>query len=187
MKTQSDALAVPSNNSQPVDPGIGARAASDALVASPENLDPGELLDRIRERGHLVLRVVGGSMGPWFVPGDLIVVQQVKARTVRRGEVVVFVRDSLLIAHRVINVLGAGPTGEMSWKTKGDSAERYDPPVFERELIGRVTSIERAGRSFSLQSPGWAAAGSLLAFLSPLSWFTYPVARLVRRLFKASQ
>ena len=87
---QIDALAVPSTDSQSVDPGIGAQEGTTPL-ASPENLSPPQLLDRIRERGHLVLRVAGGSMGPWFVPGDLIVVQRVEPRMVRRGNVIVFV------------------------------------------------------------------------------------------------
>ncbi len=121
-------------------------------------------------------------MGPWFVAGDLIVVQRVDPPTVRRGNVVVFLRGNLLVAHRVIKVLGAGPNGELGWKTKGDSAEEYDPPVFERELVGLVTFIERAGRSTSLQSAGWIAFGGVLAHLSPWSRFWYPVAHLTRRL-----
>jgi hypothetical protein len=103
---------------------------------------------------------------------------------VRRGDVVVFHRSRILIAHRVIKVLGCGPAGELHWKTKGDSAERSDPLVFERELVGRVAFVERAGRSFSLQSPSWMAAGWALAVLSPSSRFWYPMAHFIRRLCK---
>lgn len=175
------ALALPSSDSQPADPGTAASQTSNTLVASVGNLDPAQLLDRIRERGHLVLRVVGGSMGPWFVPGDLLIVQRVEPRSVRRGNVVVFRRNGLLIAHRVISVRGAGPTGEPCWKTKGDSAEQPDPPVFERELVGYVTSIERDGQSFSLESPTWVAAGWVLAHVSPCSRWWYPIAHVIRR------
>ena len=170
----------PSSDSQSADPGAGARQVSNALVASAENLDP-LLLDRVRERGHLVLRIAGGSMGPWLVPGDLLVVRRVAPRSVRRGNVVVFLRNGLLIAHRVISVLGAGPTGELNWKTKGDSAEQPDPPVFEKELVGRVTSIERDGQSFSLESPSWVTVGWVLAHVSLWSRFWYPIAHVIRR------
>jgi signal peptidase I len=182
-----DASSGSSKDSQSVEHGIQASQpanAASALVASPESLGPQQLLDRIRERGHIVLRVAGGSMGPWFLPGDFIIVQEVEPPTVRRGDVVVFQRRGLLIAHRVIKLLGGGSTGELCWKTKGDSAERSDPLVFERELVGRVAFVERAGRSFSLQSPVWIAAGRALALLSPSSRFWYPVARFIRRLYK---
>lgn len=164
-----------------------AEACAASLVASPESLDAHQLHERIRERGHIVLRIVGGSMGPWFVPGDFIVVREVKPSKVRCGDVVVFQRGGLLIAHRVINALGAAPTGELRWKTKGDSAERCDPVVFERELIGRAAFVERAGRSFALQSPSWVAAGWLVALLSPSSRFWYPIAHVISRLCKARQ
>ena len=178
---RTDTLALPPRDSQPADPGTGARQGSNELVANAENLDPPQLLDRIRERGHLVLRIAGGSMGPWLVPGDLLVVKRVAPRSVRRGSVVVFLRDGLLIAHRVISVLGAGPTGELCCKTKGDSAEQPDSPVFERELVGRVTSIERDGQSFSLESPSWVTVGWVLAHVSLWSRFWYPIAHVIRR------
>lgn len=179
--------AVPSNDSQLVHSGIQTSQPAGALVADPESLSPHQLLARIAERGHIVLRVVGGSMGPWFIPGDFIIVQEVKAPTVRRGDVVVFRRGGLLIAHRVVKVLGAGSTGELRWKTKGDSAERCDPVVLEGELIGRVGFVERAGRSISLQSPSWIATGWLLALISPSSRFLYPLAHAITRLYKPPQ
>ena len=178
------AFAVSSKDNQSIEPGIEAGQSGSTLVASAEDLDPRQLVDRIGERGHIVLRVVGGSMGPWFLPGDFIIVQEVKPLTVRRGDVVVFHRGGLLIAHRVIKTLAADSTGELRWKTKGDSSERSDPPVFERELIGRVTFVERHGRSFSLQSSSWVAAGWVLALLSPSSRFWYPMAHAIRRLRK---
>ena len=179
---RTDALTVPSSDRQASDPRTGWRPPTDTLVAGPENLDTAQLVRRIRERGHLVLRVVGGSMGPWFLPGDLLVVQRVRPQMVRRGNVIVFRRANLLIAHRVIRLLGIASSGGLTWRTKGDSAARCDPDTFESELVGRVTFVERAGRSIWLQSPNWVAAGWMLALLSLLSRFWYPIGRSLRRL-----
>ena len=180
-----DTSALTRHESQSAHPRIGGELPAIPLAAGPESLDRHQLLDRIRERGHIVLRVVGGSMGPWFVAGDFIIVHEVKPLTVTRGDVVVFQCGGILIAHRVIKALGAASTGELRWQTKGDSAERSDPLVFERKLIGRVAFVERAGASLSLQSPYWVAAGWVLALLSPLSRFWYPTAHFIRRLCPA--
>ena len=134
----------------------------------------------MRERQHIILRVTGGSMGPWLVPGDILVVRRTEPRKLICGNVIVFLRDDRFIVHRLIGKLGRGAHGELRWETKGDSAHQCDPPLLENEVLGRVSSIERAGYSRSLESWGQVALGWLLAQISPLSRFVYPGTRMLK-------
>jgi signal peptidase I len=172
----------PLSNQRSINRGIGECDTANTVLASSENVEPFRILQLMRERGHVTLRVVGGSMGPWLHPGDIITVRHAEPRTIARGNVIVFLRGGFLITHRVISRLRAGADGQVRWKTKGDSALQTDPPVLEEELLGRVSSIERAGRSLPLDTPLQTAIGWLLAGISPLSRFWYPGARVVKQL-----
>jgi signal peptidase I len=163
-----------------IDGGIRESDSSSVVLVGRENSEPRRVVQLIRERGHVVLRAVGGSMGPWLVPGDILIVQQTEPQKIMCGNMIVFLQDERLIVHRVIAKLGVGASGELSWKTKGDSAPQTDPPVLENELLGRVSSIERAGRSRSLESPLQVAFGWLLAQISPFSGFVYSGTRMIR-------
>jgi signal peptidase I len=153
---------------------------------TPEGFDGCRLAQQVRERGHIILRVSGGSMGPWLVPGDILVVRQVDPGKLACGNVIVFARGGRLIVHRILGKLATDARGERAWKTKGDSADQSDAPVCESELVGRVTSIERSGGSLSLQTRRQIAFGWLLAQVSPLSRFVYPGTRTLKNCTRMS-
>jgi signal peptidase len=75
-----------------------------------------------------VVPVLSGSMRPTFDAGAAVVAVRVPARSVRRGEVLVFqapTRDRQLVVHRVVDVGTDGPQPVI--RTKGDANATADP------------------------------------------------------------
>jgi signal peptidase len=98
-----------------------------------------------RTFGSLRLRVTGTSMMPAVRPGDVLSIRRVDLRETSPGEIVLFARGGRLFAHRIVDQ-GGGGSRDPYLVTRGDRLLENDPPVFQSELLGRVTSIDR-GRS----------------------------------------
>ena len=94
--------------------------------------------------GRLRLRVTGTSMMPAIRPGDLLSIGRVDLREASPGEIVLFARRGRLFAHRIVD--RGGGSSDPYLVTRGDRLLENDPPVFQSELLGRVTSIERGRR-----------------------------------------
>ncbi len=107
--------------------------------------------EAIRRFGELRLRVTGTSMLPAIRPGDLLHVRRCAPDDAEPGDVVLFLRHSRLFAHRLISCT------ETQLLTRGDGRATFDPPVTTQELLGKVVSVTRSGRSvgYSL-SQSWA-------------------------------
>jgi signal peptidase len=116
-----------------------------------------------RTFGSLRLRVTGTSMMPAVQPGDLLSIDRVDLRDTSPGEIVMFARGGRLFAHRIVDRSGgaSGPYASEAYAseayivTRGDRLLENDPPVFQSELIGRVTSIERAGSQVRSRPGSW--------------------------------
>lgn len=96
--------------------------------------------ESLRSSGMLRLRVTGWSMLPTIWPGDTLVVERVDSTEVAEGDIVLFVRQRRLFAHRVVK------NRSSAMVTRGDSMQAADSPVDESEFLGRVSSIVRNGR-----------------------------------------
>jgi signal peptidase I len=106
-----------------------------------------------RTFGRLRLRVTGTSMMPAIQPGDLLSIDRVDLRDTSPGEIVMFARGGRLFAHRIVDRSGGATDPYLV--TRGDRLLENDPPVFQSELIGRVTSIERAGSQVRSRPRPW--------------------------------
>jgi len=84
-------------------------------------------------------------MLPAVWPGDTLMVERANLSTVSQGEIVLFVRDGRLFAHRV--VANSRRDGGLQLVTKGDAMRSQDAPISEAELLGKVSRIVRNGRS----------------------------------------
>jgi hypothetical protein len=105
-------------------------------------------------------------MVPAIHDGDRVLVAHGCAG-VRRGDVVVFRLDGLLIAHRVLHIKDSADG--IKFITKGDNAGQVDPHVRPREIVGQVRAIERDGQHISLQTFPWRALGWSIA-VGMLAW-----------------
>jgi signal peptidase I len=98
----------------------------------------------LRDCGQLRLQLMGWSMLPTIWPGDVVVIERAESSSVSRGDVVLFRRDERLFVHRVVQ---KNIQGTKQIRTQGDAMQASDPPVDERELLGKVSLITRNGRS----------------------------------------
>ncbi|CAG1023006.1 signal peptidase I [Methylococcales bacterium] len=117
-----------------------------------------------KEEQHFI-PITGCSMLPLIRSGDIVLVEH-GCTGVRLGDIVVFRFKSKLIAHRVLHKY-EGNFGPI-FITKGDNVLHFDPPISNKEIVGRVLTIKRGVRYMSLDTTifrvlGYFIAGSTLA------------------------
>jgi signal peptidase I len=115
-----------------------------------------------RTFGSLRLRVMGTSMMPAIQPGDLLSIRRVDLNDASPGEIVLFARGGRLFAHRIVD--RGHSSRDPYLVTRGDRLLENDPPVFQSELLGRVTAIER-GRGRVRSRPSLNDPNRILARL----------------------
>jgi signal peptidase I len=116
-----------------------------------------ELIDRagcdlfaesLRAGRTIRMRAGGSSMIPALWPGDELLVTPLAAeRSPAPGEIVLFMRDGRLFAHRVVAAVGDVPAGHLI--TRGDALDRNDPPIAPSEVLGAVAAVFRDGRELA--------------------------------------
>jgi hypothetical protein len=108
-------------------------------VATAFKLDgvaKGLFIQLLRETGRARIRVFGISMLPTILPGDVIEVERGSANP---GDIVVFVREGRLCAHRLLGYVNSEAI------TQGDGNPCVDSPFPFESILGRVTCLERNG------------------------------------------
>lgn len=122
-------------------------------------LPPETVVQVLRVGYSARLIVTGRSMHPTIRDGEAVLVVPVDAHALRSGDIVLYVRDHRLWAHRVIRRRGFAEA--MILITQGDSACRPDPPIAASQVIGRVIAVERFGRWYRLDAR-WHRYGRLI-------------------------
>lgn len=102
------------------------------------------------------LPVASASMRPLMGVGESIVVSHASAPGLRLGDIVVYEREGLYYAHRLLR------RGQGLLIAKGDAALHPDAPFGEEQLIGKVVAVERKGRELAIDSPPWRLANRLV-------------------------
>jgi signal peptidase I len=107
-------------------------------------------------RGYaLRFRAGGQSMHPTICDGEVIIVEPVCARQIKRGDIILYRAGRGVTAHRVIEIVrkkrsdplfGSDPL----FVLRGDAAATRDAPVGPENILGRVVSVERRGRRLSV-------------------------------------
>jgi len=92
----------------------------------------------------------GDSMFPVIRSGDRLLVEPSGIGDLRTGDVVLAKLDRGLTAHRVVRLQG------QTIITRGDNCPADDPPFSAVQLLGRVRSIERDGRTRSPEKTLWS-------------------------------
>ena len=131
------------------------------------------LMRAVLERGvPFRFRARGWSMTPFIRDGDVITVSPLGRALPAAGDVVAFVRPEkgTLVVHRVVSRHGAAVV------IRGDSAPgAADEVIPAGSLLGRVTQVEREGRSVRL---GLGPERAAIAWLSRSGWLAPLRARI---------
>ena len=107
------------------------------------------VLEVARTAGEVRLKVTGASMLPTVWPGDVLTVQRCEMSELQPGQIVLYRRDAKLTAHRITSMAGD------CLIARGDALPCCDPPVGAPEVVGRVVSIVRNGRSIHPEQLVW--------------------------------
>ncbi|HYB90313.1 MAG TPA: S24/S26 family peptidase [Candidatus Binataceae bacterium] len=99
--------------------------------------------EALRLSGEIRLQVTGTSMLPSVWPGDVLLVRGGGDSVPSIGQIVLFLRDGRLFAHRVVARSDAG--GRASVVTRGDAVPQCDAPIPGSEVLGSVAGILRDG------------------------------------------
>jgi signal peptidase I len=122
-----------------------------------ENVSKALVEEVVRSTGEVRLCVLGTSMAPAMLPGDLVSIRRAGLDDISLGEVVLFAQNGRLFVHRVVGkneVSAAGNPEKPCLITRGDRLRHDDPPVSSRGLLGRVVSIDRGNRKIELEPHG---------------------------------
>jgi hypothetical protein len=88
-------------------------------------------------------------MYPTIRDGEAVTVEPLKAHEARRGDILLYRRESSVIAHRVVCIAGEEDATRVLI-LRGDSLATCDAPVRAEQVLGRVISVERKGREVKL-------------------------------------
>lgn len=95
-------------------------------------------------------RAGGHSMHPTIKDGEMITVEPVTLGDIKSGDIILYQLKRGVIAHRVVCVEREG--SQLRFILRGDSSVTCDAPVEAEKILGRVISVERAGRAVNLAS-----------------------------------
>lgn len=86
--------------------------------------------------------VATGSMEPMIHPGDIILVRKIKdINEVNLGDVIQFQRNSILISHRIIDIVEE-KRGLKKYRTKGDNNSGEDFELVEpQDIRGKIVQV----------------------------------------------
>jgi len=110
--------------------------------------------DVVCDAGEVRLRLTGTSMLPAMRPGDVVTVRRCNIAELQPGQIVLFHRDSRVVAHRVLRKLQDGLI------VRGDSVPFRDAPLKAFEVVGHVAGIVRNGCSIPLERSLLQRAGA---------------------------
>ena len=136
-----------------------------------------KLLHAVLDKGApFRFRAKGFSMSPFIKDNDVITISPLANGSIRSGDVVAFSHPEMkkLVIHRVIGKKGG------YFHIKGDNALDTDELIPAKNILGRVTRVERNGKPISF---GLGPERFLIAFLTKrglLLPLFYPIWRIVR-------
>ena len=89
---------------------------------------------------HQMVAIASDSMVPTYARGDAIIFEKYKDQEIQDGEIIVFKKRNILIAHRVIKTTES--SGKQYFYTKGDANKSADNEyVNQEEVVGIVKRV----------------------------------------------
>ena len=130
--------------------------ADDEALIQPLSVNSNHLLldlsTELLGRGKRVrFRAPGRSMYPTIRENEAITVEPVEPRHVKVGDIILYRSGESVVAHRVIRI-ESGRNNALRFILREDTWGTLDEPVEAEQILGKVVSVERAGRNIDLYS-----------------------------------
>jgi signal peptidase len=125
--------------------------ADDEALIQPSSVSSNNLLldlsTELLGRGKRVrFRAPGRSMYPTIRENEAITVEPVAPQDVKVGDIILYRSGESVVAHRVMRIeRGKGDT--LRFILREDTWGTLDEPVEAEQILGKVVSVERAGRN----------------------------------------
>jgi signal peptidase I len=121
----------------------------------------------------------GFSMSPFIRDGDILTISPVPSNALTLGDVAAVIHPETrkLVIHRVTAL------SETSVVIQGDNSPSADKPIPRTDILGRVSRVERNGRSVSLGLGPERVVIARLARLRHRPWLR-PLLKIARPIFK---
>ncbi len=122
------------------------------------------IIKELRENKTVTICPQGTSMFPFLMENkNLVTLKAWQERPPRRGDVVLYRRDSqLLILHRLWRIKKDG------YYFVGDNQTETEGPIDASQLIATVVSITGKGRTYSVRHPVYYTLSRLWLVLRPV-------------------
>jgi len=143
----------------------------ESLTAKASVIESSALFEDILKSGlSLRVKVTGRSMSPFLAGGEILTIQMVPPSSLRRGDLIFFrTQEGFPLLHRIFRKKMKG--NMLVFQTKGDALFSMDAPVSERDILGKVSRIEKTvsdgvTRYMDMESFVWKTANYLHAVIS---------------------
>lgn len=139
------------------------------------------VLDDLLSKGQSVqVSVRGMSMFPLLMKGDVVLVKPVTYEALRKGDIVVFERNGIWVAHRLVR------KAKGNLQTQGDGNQLLDADLPFSKVKGVVVKVTKSRwwlANWATEWPGRALAYTY-GVTGPAFWFLGRVASKLYRMFK---
>jgi signal peptidase I len=128
----------------------------------PEADSVGAVLSLCEQAGiELIATVDGNSMTPNLSSGSRVRLRPVDPASLRVGDVIAFVHNRRLIAHRIVG-LGRTRASRPYVLTRGDARPLIDVPVHRESIVGVVSAAQRSDADWAASQPAALRRSKLL-------------------------
>jgi len=93
------------------------------------------LLSKLLNTPYPMASITSGSMWPVLKEGDLIFIQGVPEKDLKKGDVIVWRNDKGFTIHRIVKV------NENTIVTKGDANFQEDKPISPTDVVGKAFQV----------------------------------------------
>lgn len=133
------------------------------------------LSEQVEKRGTLCFNVVTNCMAPLIRSKDKIVVKKFIPEKLISGDIILFNIGNTLCTHRYI--LRQERNGKLEYITKGDRLFKFDLPITENKIVGKIIAIMHKNNYINLNRKVYKMRRLFLGNIFKIQWFTFKLFR----------
>lgn len=142
-------------------PALSPHHSTQSPSFNPQHFFINVSTELLRQGQSVRFRAPGRSMHPTIKEGETVKVAPVASFDIKRGDILLYLLGSKLIAHRVVSIKrkkdystthSSKLNPQHLFILRGDASATCDEPVKAQQVLGKVVSVERGGRCIDLYS-----------------------------------